>query len=129
MSQSAIDSYLVKECKQRLLRFKSDLLNRYQSHFVDFKERTAGGDEVDQSTSLLNENNLLATQKRLRFQLGEIESALMRIEKGSFGICEETEEPIERDRLLAIPWTRLSIEGAEIREAVDGPTKTKVLTR
>ncbi len=37
----------------------------------------------------------------------------------AYGICEETEELIEEDRLLAIPWTRLSIEGAEIRESVN----------
>ena len=36
-----------------------------------------------------------------------------------FGICEETEEVIEPERLRAIPWTRLSIEGAEIRESVN----------
>lgn len=40
----------------------------------------------------------------------------MRIEKGTFGKCEETDEPIEPQRLIAIPWTRLSVEGAEIRE-------------
>ena len=48
----------------------------------------------------------------------EIEMALGRIERGSYGICEETEEPIELERLLTIPWTRLSIEGAEIRESI-----------
>jgi len=48
----------------------------------------------------------------------EIEMALGRIENGTYGICEETEEPIETDRLLAIPWTRLSIEGAELRESL-----------
>jgi DnaK suppressor protein len=56
---------------------------------------------------------------RLRSQLIEIESALARIENGSFGVCEETEEYIEPERLRAIPWTRLSIEGAEIRESVN----------
>ncbi len=48
----------------------------------------------------------------------EIEGALGRIEKGLYGVCEETEEIIEAERLLAIPWTRLSIEGAEIRESL-----------
>jgi DnaK suppressor protein len=44
---------------------------------------------------------------------------LGRIEKGTYGVCEETEEPIEVERLRAIPWTRLSIEGAELREALE----------
>jgi DnaK suppressor protein len=48
----------------------------------------------------------------------EIESALARIQNGTFGICEETDENIEPERLKAIPWTRLSIEGAELRESM-----------
>jgi DnaK suppressor protein len=114
-----IDRSLVTECKRRLLTAKAELLNRFQSHFRDFRERNEGhgGDEADQTNALLAENQLFATQTRLRTQLTEIEMALSRIERGTYGICEETEEPIERERLLAIPWTRLSIEGAEIREA------------
>lgn len=65
----------------------------------------------------LAESETLTLHERLRSQLLEIESALSRIENGTYGFCEETEEPIEADRLLAIPWTRLSIEGAEIRES------------
>mgnify|MGYP000852469493 FL=1 len=65
---------------------------------------------------IIDPNQYLIIQDRIRHQLMEIEYALARIENGSFGICEETFEPIEGDRLLAIPYTRLSIEGAEIRE-------------
>ena len=64
------------------------------------------------------ENDFLSSQERLTEQLLEIEMALSRIESGRYGICEETEEPIEHERLRALPWTRLSIEGAEIREAL-----------
>ncbi len=108
---------IVLTCKKKLLTAKADLLNRYQSHFSDFRERETGGDEADQTMTILAENQLFAAQQRLRSQLSEIESALARIDRGTFGICEETEEPIEPERLLAIPWTRLSIEGAEIRES------------
>lgn len=111
------DQMLVTICRQKLISIKADLLNRFHSHALDFRQRETSGDEADQSLSLQAENHLLVTQQRLRHQLFEIESALMRIEKGTFGICEETEEPIEKERLLAIPWTRLSIEGAEIRES------------
>jgi DnaK suppressor protein len=113
-----LDGKVIQLCKEKLLTAKAELLNRYQNHFRDFRERssTALGDEADQSTALLAENNLLATQQRLRAQLLAVEHALARIERGTYGICEETEEPIEKERLLAIPWTTLSIEGAEIRE-------------
>jgi DnaK suppressor protein len=112
-----LDQNVLHVCRQKLLEAKADLLNRFHSHYNDFRERESGGDEADQSVSIMNETQLLATQRRLREQLMEIEAALARIEKGTYGVCEETEEPIECERLLAIPWTRLSLEGAEIRES------------
>jgi DnaK suppressor protein len=110
---------LVQVCKRKLIDAKQDILNRYKdaqkmlSQFSDDK----GGDEGDQTMRILAEKEALFTQKRLREALLEIESALYRIEAGIFGVCEETDEPIESERLLVIPWTRLSIEGAETRES------------
>jgi len=89
------------------------------SQFADDK----GGDEADQTLKILAEKDALRTQKRLRETLLEIESALYRIQNGLFGICEETEEFIEPERLLVIPWTRFSIEGAETRESVSQQRK------
>lgn len=114
-----IDQSIIQKCKERLLSQKADLINRLHTHRLEFHERETGGDEADQTISLLNENRLFITQQRMRHQLMEVELALSRIERGTFGICEETQEPIESQRLLAIPWTRLSIEGAEIRETQD----------
>lgn len=114
-----VDEKVISQCKEKLLTAKTDLLNRFTTHFSDFRERETGGDEADQTMSILAENQLFVVQQRLRSQLSEIESALARIDRGTYGICEETEEPIEVERLLAIPWTRLSIEGAEIRETSD----------
>lgn len=111
-----LDKNVLAVCKQKLLTTKADLLNRARTHFMDLRERETGGDEADQSVSILAENQLFVAQQRIRHQLLEIETALLRIERGTYGICEETDEPIETERLMAIPWTRLSIEGAEMRE-------------
>jgi DnaK suppressor protein len=109
---------IVVVCKQKLLKMKSDLLNRAQQAARDFNQiDKAAGDEIDQSAAHQEEHTFLVNQNRIKAQLMEVEFALARIENGTFGICEETEEKIETDRLLAIPWTRLSIEGAEIRES------------
>jgi RNA polymerase-binding transcription factor DksA len=40
----------------------------------------------------------------------EIEEALKRIEKGTYGICELTSKPIPKTRLEAIPWTRFTVQ-------------------
>ena len=113
-----VGARLVEECKRRLLEAKMDLLNRVKDGRRDLHFEDKGGDEADQSARVLAESETLSLHERLRSQLLEIELALSRIESGNYGICEETEEQIENERLLAIPWTRLSIEGAEIRESI-----------
>lgn len=115
----AISAKLVQECKSKLLNAKSELLNRVKEARANLVDDDKGGDEADQTVRVLAEAEFLNMQDRLRSQLIEVESALARIENGTFGLCEETEEPIEAERLLAIPWTRLSIEGAEIRESMN----------
>ena len=108
----------IKMCRTKLLKMKADLLNRARQSTLDFNQiDKARGDEIDQSAAHQEEHAFLISQDRIKSQLIEIEYALARIENGTYGVCEETEEKIEADRLLAIPWTRLSIEGAEIRES------------
>jgi DnaK suppressor protein len=111
---------VVKECKRKLLETKMDLLNRIRNSRDRLSQGSedTGGDEADQTARLLQESEFISGQERIRSQLLEIEMALSRIENGQYGVCEETEEPIEVERLMAIPWTRLSIEGAELREAM-----------
>lgn len=110
---------IIRQCKQRLLETKAELMNRVRDNRHNLVNEEKGGDEGDQTVRILAESEFLNAQDRLRRQLVEIELALGRIQNGNYGVCEETEESIEVDRLLAIPWTRLSIEGAEMREAVD----------
>jgi RNA polymerase-binding transcription factor DksA len=50
-----------------------------------------------------------AILKQLETQLNEVKAALDRIDKGTYGICEVTKEPIERDRLEANPSARTKI--------------------
>ena len=117
---AGLNQKLVQECKAKLLQSKMDILNRVREARMNLDtEDRVGGDEADQTVRVLAEAEFMNMHDRLRSQLMEIESALARIENGSYGFCEETEEIIEADRLRAIPWTKLSIEGAEIRESVN----------
>ncbi len=75
-------------------------------------EATSGGMEVDTADENevadkmeeLEENELILQQ--LEKQLSEVNGALERIEKGTFGICEVSGEPIEKERLEASPSAR-----------------------
>ncbi|MFN3454098.1 MAG: TraR/DksA family transcriptional regulator [Pseudobdellovibrio sp.] len=126
MRTESLSEQIITNCKQKLLNLKSQLLNQMRSMANDFNlVDKARGDESDLSSAHQEEHNFLVTQMRMKTQLLEIEFALARIESGTYGVCEETEEHIETERLLAIPWTRLSIEGAEIRESVVKKTGKK----
>lgn len=115
---SHLTKELISKCREKLISTRAEILNRVKSTRFDLYADDKGGDEADQTVRTMAESETLSMHERLRHKLQEIEFALSRIESGTFGFCEETEEPIEKDRLLAIPWTRLSIEGAEIRESM-----------
>jgi DnaK suppressor protein len=113
-------------CKLKLLTFKADLLNQIQSANDNFiLVDKSHGDESDLALAHQEEHQFLITQNRIKSQVLEIELALSRMEQGTYGFCEVTDEPIETDRLLAIPWTRYSIEGAEIQETLVKKNATK----
>ncbi len=118
MYMEHISKSVLQVCREKLIEAKSDILNRLKHDYMEYQSRDRGGDETDLALDMLAESQFLTNQDRMRKRLIDIEMALAKISAGNYGICEETEEPIEVERLLAIPWTRLSVEGAEIREDV-----------
>jgi RNA polymerase-binding transcription factor DksA len=64
----------------------------------------AGAEETLQDMSLVS---AAATNETL----SEVLEALQRIERGTYGICEISGQPIEAERLNAIPWARYSYAG------------------
>lgn len=120
MLSKEISKNIIDKCRKKLLKTKTDLLNQVREAQNDmaFSEGHRG-DEADQTVRLMEEREFLNRNERVNHQLMAVEMALARIEQGCYGICEETGEPIEPERLIALPWTSLSIEGAEIRESVN----------
>ena len=116
---NAFSLEVTQRCKVSLIRMKEDLLNRVRGMSLEVSAHDkASGDEIDQTVAQQQEDSFVASQNRMRLLIMEIDFALAKIQKGKFGICEETEEPIETDRLMALPYTRLSLEGAELREGM-----------
>lgn len=68
-----------------------------------------GSDNYEQEFTLV----LVESERKL---LGEIESALVRIQHGIYGVCVETAVPIGRTRLDAKPWAKYCIEVAREKE-------------
>jgi DnaK suppressor protein len=61
----------------------------------------------------------LRTRDRARKLISKIDQALNRIEIGTYGYCEETDEPIGLRRLEARPIATLSIEAQERHEKME----------
>lgn len=68
-----------------------------------------GSEAADQDVSL----NIAAADRRL---IREIDSAISRVDGGTYGICELTGKPIHPQRLEELPWARFSIEAAREME-------------
>ena len=73
-------------------------LSAYGQHMAD-----AGTDTFDRDFAL----SMVASEQEA---LSEIDAAIKRIHDGSYGICEITQKPIAKERLLAVPFTRHSAE-------------------
>ncbi len=69
-------------------------------------------DLADRASTEAERQLELRTRDRQRKLIAKIDSALRRIEDGSYGFCEETGEPISLKRLDARPIATLSIEAA-----------------
>lgn len=106
---------LFEECRFKLLRAREDTLNGLKALDPSLTTEMVG-DEADLASAHISQTQALNQRDKLIFKMKEVDEALSRLENGSYGICEETGDDIEDKRLLAIPWTRLSLEGAEVRE-------------
>jgi RNA polymerase-binding protein DksA len=71
---------------------------------------------ADMGTDNYEQEFTLGLVEKDRNLLREINAALIKIQTGSFGICEGTGKPITKPRLEAQPWTRFSIEHARRME-------------
>ncbi len=82
----------------------------------NLRETTVAPDPLDRATIEEEHALELRTRDRERKLLKKVQDAIKRIEKGDFGWCEETGEPIGIPRLLARPTATLSLEAQQRRE-------------
>ena len=108
-----MDREFVERMKQKLLDMKEEILQKLVSEdeeFRDIVEKDDSKDLVDIASTDIDKKTLeaLGSQEMKRLRL--IESALVRIENGKYGICLKSGEPIPRERLEAIPYALYRIE-------------------
>jgi DnaK suppressor protein len=103
--------------RARLEQQKADLLSSAGETTEHLREDTSiVPDPVDRATIEEEHALELRTRDRERKLLKKIAQALVRLDSGDYGYCDETGEPIGLQRLMARPTATLSLEAQQRRE-------------
>ncbi len=104
--------------KKKLQDWKTDLKRTSNEAIYNsaMDDNSTSADIVDQASSYTEKNVELRAINRQIKLISKIESALKRIQNGTYGFCEETGEPIGLKRLIARPVATLCIAAQEKHE-------------
>ncbi len=104
--------------KKKLLDWKIDLKRTSNDALFNssLDDNSTSADIVDQASSYTEKNVEMRAINRQIKLISKIDSALKRIQEGTYGFCEETGEPIGLKRLMARPVATLSIAAQEKHE-------------
>lgn len=103
-----------------------DILNKQLNSLMEAAVQTIStmlendpmaADPLDQATNEIDHSYTLRIRDRESRLIRKIRTALSKIEDGSFGICEECEEPVSIERLKARPVTAYCIRCKSKMEA------------
>ena len=106
----------IEEQKEKLEREKKRLESQLSSFAKESKNRKGdwdakiprfnGGNLEEEADQVEEYGTLLALEKSLENSLKDINSALEKIKKGKYGICEKCKKPISQARLKVYPQAR-----------------------
>ena len=104
--------------KKKLQEWKTDLKRTSNEAIYNssLDDNSTSADIVDQASSYTEKNVELRAINRQIKLISKIDSALKRIQDGTYGFCEETGEPIGIKRLIARPVATLCIAAQEKHE-------------
>lgn len=115
-----MNKVFLNRMKEILLEQKKEILAQSQQQERDID---MDGDETDaiQGNMLAEMNNRLGTRNAAK--LKQIEGALQKIDKQTYGLCQDCGEPIAEKRLLHNPHFLICVSCAEDREAEEKQRK------
>jgi len=112
-TMTRIPRKLFNALEKQLASQRDELRRRIDRHRMDAVMDRELDDETAAAVENVSRDMLAATLERERRTLGEIESALTRMQKGEYGTCCRCGVAIPKARLDALPWARLCIHCAE----------------
>ncbi len=107
-----LESPVLRALKRERARLLGELKHQ---EIVEQDHPTTGNHMADDATEVSEQAKTLALKRHLEGMLKEIERAMARAEKGTYGICERCKNPISEERLKAIPSATLCIDCAKLQ--------------
>ena len=116
MASNELDQEFIARQKQRLQDLKSELervrggLEEDQRYRAEEEEDFTQHDSGDMSQSLFTREMDATVERQVERRLENVERALQKIEEGTYGLSDDSGEPIPRGRLEAVPEATRTVE-------------------
>jgi DnaK suppressor protein len=112
----------IDETRSTLRSDAERLLNEIDSAEIEINSllreggEGAGNDQADVGSNTFERDHEMSMAKNARLNLELVESALLRIDQGSYGVCESCGQPIGKLRLQAFPRATLCMQCKQRQE-------------
>jgi len=112
----------LQEIKEILLTMKKELLTDLDERIKtsDVSEQRVIGDIFDDADLEQSREFNLLLNTREKQKIKQIEQALLKLENGEYGICENCEEDIPVGRLKAMPFASMCVKCKSEQESIEG---------
>jgi DnaK suppressor protein len=127
LANNELDKEFVEKQRERLEELRAELtgvvrgLEEDQRSQAEDEEDFTEHDSGDMSQSLFDREMDATLEQTIENRLQYVERALQKIEEGTYGICDDTGEPIPRGRLEAMPEAIYTVEAQQRREGERRP--------
>ncbi len=122
MTNNELDKEFVEKQRERLEGLRAELARMVEGLEEDQQDRAVSegdmteNDSGDMSQSLFTREMDATVEQTMEKRLDSVDRALQKIEEGTYGICDDTGEPIPRGRLEAMPEAIYTVEAQQRRE-------------
>ena len=119
MANQELDQEFIAQQKQRLQELKAELervrggLEEDERFRAEEEEDFTQHDSGDMSQSLFTREVDATVEQQVERRLQAVERALQKIEEGTYGLSDDSGEPIPRGRLEALPEAIRTVEEQE----------------
>ena len=119
-TETFMNEYQLEFFRKKLLNWKLELLEEATDTKDDLSEEGLQRPDMADRAQVESDASIkLRTRDRERKLINKIDSALRRIDLGTYGYCEETGDPIGIKRLMARPIASLCLDAQERHEKME----------